>query len=285
MLSIADKAIVVVGDENTRSKSMELDLFNLIRDGGLKARQALLPESCKPRLNTNILPLVSLTDPNFIDVITHHYPKRAGIKVHHATNHPGSKILTTAMRDVNVSGPALRECHRRVGQYLTIHFLASVVGIEERSITHVQGHLTSGFRLLDEQRTLIVALMRGGEPIASGVNDIIPLAAFLHAKVPDDITRRHLKDSSLVLLVDSVINNGKTVAQFEGHVRKLDPAIRIVVIAGVVQAGSVAKGSLLHHPPRGTKLDIIALRLSENKFTGRGTSDTGNRLFNTTHIP
>ncbi|KAK3312150.1 hypothetical protein B0H66DRAFT_632633 [Apodospora peruviana] len=32
------------------------------------------------------------------------------------------------------------------------------------------------------------------------------------------------------------------------------------------------------------KLSLVALRLSENKFTGRGGTDTGNRLFNTPHL-
>ena len=121
--------------------------------------------------------------------------------------------------------------------------------------------------------------------MAFGVNDIFPLAMFVHASIPEDIKPHHLKDQSTVVLVDSVVNNGTTVVQFEQHVRKLNPNIRVVVVAGVVQAESVSEGSPICGLARSTKLDIIALRLSENKFTGRGTTDTGNRLFNTTHMP
>jgi len=32
------------------------------------------------------------------------------------------------------------------------------------------------------------------------------------------------------------------------------------------------------------KFSLITLRLSENKFTGKGTTDTGNRLCNTTEL-
>lgn len=283
MLCKADQAIIVVGDEKTRSRTMELDLFNLIRDGGLRAQQVVLPSHSSPRLDTKMLPLVSITDPDFVNSVLQSR-RQAGIEVHHATGQCSTKLLMTPMRDANVGGPALRESHRRVGQYLATEFLARVVGLEEFSIAHVQGHKTSGYRLIEEQRTLIVALMRGGEPMAFGVNDIFPLATFVHASRPEDIKIHHVKGQSTIVLVDSVVNNGTTVVEFEKHVRLLIPAIRLVVVAGVVQAKAVSKGSSIYEVPRSVKLDIIALRLSDNKFTGRGTTDTGNRLFNTTRI-
>ena len=284
MLSMADQAIVVVGDEKTRSGTMDLDLFNIIRDGGLRARQVVLPSNSMPRLNCDMLPRISLTDQEFVESILRHRRQRAGIAVHHATERNGAKLLMTAMRDADIRGPALRESHRRVGQYLATELLSGVVGIEEYPILHVQGHHTSGFRLLHERKTTIVALMRGGEPMAFGVNDIFPLAMFVHASRPEDIKLHHLQGQSSVVLVDSVVNNGTTVAQFEHHVRSLNPNIRVVVVAGVVQAASVCEGSPIFGLVRRTKLDVIALRMSQNKFTGSGTTDTGNRLFHTTHV-
>ncbi|PQE33783.1 uracil phosphoribosyltransferase protein [Rutstroemia sp. NJR-2017a WRK4] len=278
MLRKADQAIVVVGDEKTRSGTMELDLFNVIRDGGLRARQVVLPSDSLPRLDTKMLPLICLTDQEFVDSITRRRSRQAGIHVHHATNRNGTKLLMTPMRDANNNGPVLRESHRRVGQYLATEFLAPVVGIEEFPIPHVQGHYASGYRLLNEQKTSIVALMRGGEPMAFGVNDIFPLAMFVHASCPEDIKLHHLQGQLTVVLVDSVVKSGKTVVQFEQHVCKLHATIRIVVVAGVVQTESVSNGGLIDQFARNTTLDIITLRLSENKFTGRGTTDTGNRL-------
>jgi hypothetical protein len=87
------------------------------------------------------------------------------------------------------------------------------------------------------------------------------------------------------VMVDSVVNSGKTVVQFVQHVRDLHATIRIVVIAGVVQAQSVSEGGLGQALAHHANLSLVALRLSDNKFTGRGTTDTGNRLFNTTHLP
>jgi len=51
----------------------------------------------------------------------------------------------------------------------------------------------SGYRLLHEQQTLIVALMRGGEPMALGVNEAFLLAMFVYARCPDDIIPHHMQ--------------------------------------------------------------------------------------------
>jgi len=284
MLERADQAIVVVGEERTRSKTMDRDLRAAIDEDGLRARQALLPSNTSPRVDTIMLPHIQLTSQEFIDSVLQRRSRNTGVEVLHATNSASAKLLMTPMRDASVSGPALREVHRRVGQYLAIQFLPGVVGMEEYTMLHVQGHRISGHRLLNEKQTLIVALMRGGEPMAFGINDIYPLAMFLHAKSPENIRRHHLQEHLTVVLVDSVVNNGTTIVQFEEHIRKLNPTIKIVVVAGVVQEKAVSDDSLICGSTRNTQLDIIALRLSANKFTGKGTTDTGNRLFNTTSV-
>ena len=283
MLRKADRAIVVVGEEQTRSTTMDVALTNAIDYGGLRAHQVLLPSSASPRLDTNKLPIIKLTDPDFLasllsDQSTH------SLQVLCATDKSAAKLLATRMRNAAVAGPDLREAHRRVGWYLAIEFVADVIGLEECPIRHVLGRETEGHQLLHEQQTTIVALMRGGEPMALGVSDAFPLAMFVHADDADDVELHHLKGQLTVILVDSVVNTGKTIVEFVEHVRDLCPNIRIVVVAGVVQAQCVSedglKKTLAHHLP----IHLVALRLSDTKFTGTGTSDTGNRLFNTTHL-
>lgn len=281
MLNKANQAIVIVGEEQTRSKTMDLALSTAIDKDGLRARQALLPSNASPRLDTTRLPLVQLMEPDFLNSIL----CRSGLQVLHATEKNAAKLLMTPMRDAKLAGPALREAHRRVGWYLATEFLADVIGMEEYPITHVQRNQTSGYRFLHEQKISIVALMRGGEAMALGVNEALPLAMFVHASHPDDIMLHHLQEQLTVVLVDSVVNSGKTVAQFFHHIRNLHATIRIVIIAGVVQAQSVSDGPLVKALDRHAKVSLIALRLSENKFIGSGTTDTGNRLFNTTHLP
>lgn len=284
MLSEADQAIVVVGEEQKRSKTMDAALMNAIDNDGLRARQVLLPSNVSPRLDTTKLPLIQLTEHGFFNAILHRRSRHAGNQVLHATDRNAAKLLMTPTRDATVAGPVLREAHRRVGWYLATEFLVDVIGIEEYPIPHVQGHHTSGYRLLHEQKTSIVALMRGGEAMALGVNDAFPLAMFIHARRPDDIMLHHLQGQLTVVLVDSVVNSGKTVVDFLQHVRNLNATIHIVVVAGVAQAQSISGGSLAGALARHSNLSIVALRLSDNKFTGKGTTDTGNRLFNTTHL-
>jgi uracil phosphoribosyltransferase/phosphoserine phosphatase/adenylate kinase len=286
MLSKSDQAIVVVGEKWTRSKTMEAELLDAIDNGGLRARQVLLPSNVSQRLDTTKLPLVNITDPEFIESVFRRRPRRPGPQVLHASSKNTAKLLMTPTRDATIAGPALREAHRRVGWYLATEFLTDLIGVEEYLIPHVQGHQTEGYRLAYEQQTLIVALMRGGEAMAFGVNDALPLAMFVHARQPEDILPHHVKKQHVVLLVDSVINNGKTAMQFIQRTRGLNPDVRIVVVAGVVQSQAVTGDrplaqALVHE----ANLSVVALRLSNNKYTGRGTTDTGNRLFNTTHLP
>lgn len=53
--------------------------------------------------------------------------------------------------------------------------------------------------------------MRGGEPTAFGVSDAFPLAMFAHAGDAEDLKLHHLQGQLTVMLVDSVVNTGKTI--------------------------------------------------------------------------
>lgn len=286
MLSKADQAIIVVSEEQTRSKSMDAALTNAIDRDGLQARQALLGITASPRLTTTKLPTIKLNEPEFIESLLRGRYTHKGLQVTFDTDRNAAKLLASPMRDAALAGPNLREAHRRVGWYLAIEFMADVIGLEQSSIRHVLGHQTSGYQLYHEQRTTIVALMRGGEPMAFGVSDAFPLAMFVHASDADDIKSHHLQGQLTVILVDSVVNTGKTIIEFVQHVRKLHATIHIVVVAGVIQAQCISEGSLLKQTlAYHARLNVIALRSSDTKFTGSGTTDTGNRLFNTTHLP
>ncbi|PKS13138.1 hypothetical protein jhhlp_000480 [Lomentospora prolificans] len=285
MLAKADEAIVVVGDRAARSRTMDAALEAAIGQQGLKARQILLPSGSPPRLNTDILPQISFSDRDVIEAI---FGRRAQERIHHATEKNAVKLLMTATRNANISGPALREAHYHVGRYVATEFVTDIVGVEPYQIPHVQATSTTGYRLLDEGKTLIIALMRGGEPMAFGVSAAFPLAMFLHARKPGDIDTSHVQGRKTIILVDSVINTGKSIIEFVEHIRELAPNIKIVVVAGVVQSECVARwsGSRFYElVNKDLDLSITALRVSQNKYTGTGSTDTGNRLFNTVHLP
>jgi uracil phosphoribosyltransferase len=120
----------------------------------------------------------------------------------------------TLMRDASVKGPAQRKAHSEAGAFLALTYLYEFIGLEQVTISHVQAHKAARFRLRGERRTLIVALMRAGEPMAQGVNKVSPLATFLHANQPDDIKQHPTDHSDTVILVDSVINSGKAMVPF-----------------------------------------------------------------------
>ncbi|KAM0207634.1 hypothetical protein ACHAQI_007429 [Fusarium lateritium] len=279
MLQKADQAIVVVGNQDTRSSTMDSALAQAVNKG-LQARQVLLPSRSPPRLDTKGLPLISLDDQELIYCIFSRLP----LQILQATDKAAAKLLMAPMRDAAVAGPSLRKAHANVGRYLATEYISQLIGLEEYDIPHVQGHSTTGHRLRNEHRTSIVALMRGGEPMAFGINKVFPRAMFIHASCADDIKLRHVQGQATLILVDSVANSGKTLIEFIKRVSRLDAKVRIVVVVGVVQADAVAETHVFAKVMRRHGASMVALRVSKNKFTGTKTTDTGNRLFNTTHL-
>ncbi|KAJ7602821.1 uracil phosphoribosyltransferase-domain-containing protein [Roridomyces roridus] len=282
MLKEAEMAVVVVGEERTRSRSMDKALSDAIVHDGLKASQWLLPSNVSPRLDTRLIPLANIGNPtDFVDAAIRLFSRH---RVFHATDEHAAKLLMTPMRDARICALALQEAHANAGWYLALTYLPRILGVENVPIRHVQGHETSGHRVRHEKETVIVALMRGGEPMARGVWKALPLAMFVHAKKPEELRDEHLVGRKTIVLVDSVVNSGKSVDEFVYRIRELQPTIRIVVVAGVIQTQSISDGLLGDILARDDKVGLVALRLSENKYTGKGTTDTGNRLFNSTQI-
>ena len=287
MLKEAHEAVIVVGREETRSRSMDAELEEAI-ENGLHARQVLLPSGVtgiSTRLDLIKLPEVRLTAQGFSSSIfdrSGQCNNRHVLKLHVLQDEDGgaAKLLMTPMRNAEVAGPELREAHRNTGRYLATKYLTNLIGLEEFPTKHVLPRPTSGFRLYHEDKTLIAALMRGGEPMASGISDVFPQAMFLHVKENEDLTTERLNGRQTVVVVDSVVDTGKTIVDFVKRIRSLHATIQIVIVAGVVQDKFPSSGGLDGY----ASLSIVALRLSDTQFKGKGTNDTGNRLFNTTHL-
>lgn len=283
MLKHANEAFVVVGKADERSSSMDKELPDAIR-GGLKAKQILLPSTVTPRLDTDLLPIITLDASELqTDLVAVQYPG-LHLKIHHATESGASKLLQTPTRDNQVFSHVLRKAHGRVGHHLTAQYITDLIGTEEYDIINTRGKADKGHRLRNEQKTVIVPLMRGGEPMAFGVSEALPLAVFVHAKTSSDITDEHLEGVSTVVLVDAVVNSGNSIRPFVERLVSFNAAIKIFVVAGVVQSGVVRSGGLLRKLCLDHDVEVVALRLSENKYMGKGATDTGARLFNTTQI-
>ncbi|KAF4345320.1 hypothetical protein FBEOM_724 [Fusarium beomiforme] len=91
----------------------------------------------------------------------------------------GARLLMSPMHDAQVAGPSLREAYAKVGRAIrtTAHCLRNEVG------------------------TLIAPLMRGGELMAIGTNEVFPQAMFMHASRPQDIKPHGLNDPPAEMLM------------------------------------------------------------------------------------
>lgn len=107
--------------------------------------------------------------------------------------------------------------------------------------------------------------------MAFGVGDTFPLAMLANAKDAADIKLHHPQGQLTVILVDSVVNTGKTILEFVQHARKLHATNRIVLVHGVVQVLCVSEGGLKQTRANYAKPHLVELRLYNTKFTGSGT--------------
>ena len=268
MLEKADQAIVVVGEQSSRSESMEAQLDQALK-GRLQASQVLLPPIGSPRLNAQVLPVLRL-DPSFHHSIFASHDQENILKTYiaAAANQSSTKLLMTPTRDNTIDGPRLREAHRLIGWYLATEFLtqSNIIGLEEYDIRHVQLDRIKGYRLRGEERTIIVALMRAGEPMALGVNDAFPLANFRHAHEPTDLQPIHFEGKGTVILVDSVINSGKTIKVFVERIRQLNGHIPIIIVANVIQNEFIDTEYLQNNVKDLGQTTLVALRISSTSF-------------------
>ncbi|KAI7487406.1 hypothetical protein KC357_g2538 [Hortaea werneckii] len=277
MLKNADHAFVVAGLGAKQQRAMWKALQRAIDVDGLEARQLLFPETATPWLNTCMLRTITLEQVRNSIFGT--------LELIEATDTPSALVLQTPMRNSALSGNQLRQAHERCGWYLAIYHVTQVLGTEKYTMYDVHQNQTTGWRLKNEDKTVIVPIMRGGEPMAFGVSEAFPKAVFHHAKEPEEVLKKHLDGMKAVLFVDAVINEGGTIAGFVKHIRQINPNIDIVVMAGVTQRDAVHGPKILTRALSGCgKVTLVTLRTSERKYKGQGATDTGDRLFNTTHI-
>ncbi|KAF6810076.1 ankyrin repeat protein, partial [Colletotrichum plurivorum] len=69
MFKLADEAVVVVGVERFRSKCMNAALLTAVGEEGLRARQGPVPNTVRPHLSLDKLPLVDVSNQRFIDSV------------------------------------------------------------------------------------------------------------------------------------------------------------------------------------------------------------------------
>jgi uracil phosphoribosyltransferase len=189
------------------------------------------------------------------------------------SNEPMMRLLINKTRTAELSGPALAEAHRDVGKQLA-GSIAQHVQLEEIAIHHVAGAST-GVQIKPGSEPIIVALMRAGLFVAEGIWSRFPGSSLALHGYRTPLGSLPAKDRSLVI-VDSVINTGKTIREMICATKSLQPA-NIVVAALVAYRPNLEM--LLNEFP---DVHFHIARISDRSYIGRGSTDTGARLFGTT---
>ena len=185
----------------------------------------------------------------------------------------GLNNIINDSRDSSKNGFELSKIHRKMGVYLGMEIL-SVFPKENKHIKNAQGNIEE-IAFNRDDNTAIIALMRGGLFLSLGIFEVFPKSALIliNNKKEIDIYKDVLKDKNIII-ADSVINTGKSVIELFDYLSLKEHEHKVIAAAQVLQRGAF---ELLSN----VNIDIFTIRVSDNKYKGSKSSDTGNRLFNT----
>lgn len=262
MLEQADRALVT-------GSPLDHILTEAITDKGLKVEQLLLSANTETLVQANAgdnapsttIPLVDITTDKFKDDVLASVSPLRGLRVHHATDKPSSKLLMTAVLTDEPVASALCKAHRRVGEHLATELLSEHIGLETYTMPHAPLGKNVGHRFCEEHKTLIIAVMSCGLFVAEGVRKVLPAAMFNYATLPEDLTFKDVADLSTIVLVDAVITADSSIVAFIQHIRRMNKKVRIVVLASVVQEQCIADGGLLKNAAARDSIGVVALKL------------------------
>lgn len=129
---------------------------------------------------------------------------------------------------------------------------------------------------LPEKDTTIISLERSGRFIADGMYMEFDCRFETYNSKCQSLPKIYTKN---VVLIDGVINNGKSMLEAINCIESVYPNVKIIVVAGVINELAL---------PLFESYDLFVVRVSKNKFTGSNVRiqkgnigpDTADRLFN-----
>ncbi len=184
------------------------------------------------------------------------------------------RLLVDRTRRASVAGPALAQAHREVGAALA-PFAGQRCSLEPVPIDHVAGP-SQGVELGQGEAPIVLVLMRAGLFVAEGIWSCLHGAALLPWDGQPGALLAAPIEGRPVIVVDSVINTGRSINQTMELLGDLQP--RWISVAALV-ANSAGLNSCLSRWP---EVDFAIARVSSRSYVGRGSTDTGARLFGTT---
>ena len=198
----------------------------------------------------------------------------------HYTESMGMRVLSTKSRKSNLGGHDLAKVHRAMGEYLGRE-IVQFIRTEEIEFQHVQG-VRTGPAVSEKSKCTIIPLLRAGLFAGLGIWDAIPSAVFLPiwASKKDFSWKSQIEmvpnlEGADVIIVDAVINTGESLMPVLEWVRGQKPFQ--LLVCSLVTPASTAERLAREHP----KIQWVHARVSTNQYVGMGSTDTGNRLFNT----
>lgn len=198
----------------------------------------------------------------------------------HFTDRHLVRLLATQTRRTDITPAELSRSHVDLGRFLAGE-LVELLDLEPCEIQHPQG-VRTGWRLADEREIALVCFLRAGMYVTEGVREVLRSAPLHHVSPRRGVglSEAELNDLSpfegrTFVLVDSVVNTGGS----------LEPVLRQLAERG---AGRLVVLTLVGPAPTARRLEadypdvhLVYARVSENQYTGKGATDTGNRLFGT----
>lgn len=161
--------------------------------------------------------------------------------------------LIQESRNQENRGPKLAAVHTKLG---------NIIG-EELACT-----------IANKKETTIITLMRAGLPFSQGIFEFFPTSPFLPIKKVEDLQEYDIYLTNRnIIVVDSVINSGKSIQPIVDYLKKKNN--KIIIVTNVINDKAV---------PKFNDVDLHTIRISANSYVGTKSIDTGNRLFNTIEL-
>lgn len=192
------------------------------------------------------------------------------------------RLLATDTRRTDTTPHELTRSHVALGRFLAGE-LVERLALESCDIQHPQG-VRQGWRIADEPEIALVVFMRAGLYVAEGVREVLRSASILHVSPrrnagldDDELAALASLSPRTCVLLDAVVNTGASLEPILGQLSAR--GLRTFVLS-LVSPIPTAERLAQTWPD----VHFLFARVSENQYIGKGSTDTGNRLFGTPRL-
>ena len=162
---------------------------------------------------------------------------------------------------------------RQIGRLLAADVARSLT-LADVAIQHPTGTAT-GVQIVPGGEPIVLAVMRAGLFVAEGVWEALGAASLVPCAAGVAELGRVPAADRVVVVVDSVINSGRSIRRWLDALAEQRPRQRVV--ATLVSYRPTMAGLVADYPD----VHFVAARLSDRSYVGKAATDTGSRLFGT----